>query len=103
MPYQREWVSPEEIVVHNGLPVYRAYKDDDLEQPQSFWFVLGETALADEACDVRDLKEYNPNLSVSVALQKAIESGSLLQLARLKHKRHESLADAWLEALSRTE
>ena len=32
MPYKTIWVEPEVFLEHNGVTVYRTYRDDDIDQ-----------------------------------------------------------------------
>lgn len=63
MPYITEWVDPEIAVEHNGVTIWRTYKNDDVEQgARSFWYTCEENGSEDGELvfDVRDLPDYTP-------------------------------------------
>jgi hypothetical protein len=50
MPYQNQWVDPELFMTHNGVEVYRTYKDDDVDNGfMMHWFTL-ETQCGMDYC-----------------------------------------------------
>jgi hypothetical protein len=62
-----EWVEPREFLTHNGVTVYHAYKDNDAEQPLTFWYTTnpGHTGWFGDPVDpyefdVRDLNTPPP-------------------------------------------
>lgn len=62
MPYKSVWVMPSVFMRHKGVTIYRAYKDDEIEQgPRQFFFCLPEKLSEDEAFDVRDFPGFVDN------------------------------------------
>ena len=83
MPYKTEWVEPELFLEHNGVKIWRSYKENDLESPLFYWFVTNIMDTDEHAFDVRELPEWpqvedNDELvRVQATLRAAIESGRL--------------------------
>lgn len=50
------WIEPEVYLQHNGVTVYRAYKDADGERPLDNWFTTAQDD-PDYEFDVRDLPD----------------------------------------------
>lgn len=38
MPWRTEWVAPAIYLHHSGVTVYHSYKDNNIEQPLTFWY-----------------------------------------------------------------
>lgn len=51
MPYG--WIEPDVFLTHNGVTVYRAYKDEQYDRPMSSWYMVS-------ADDVPDLPRTAP-------------------------------------------
>jgi hypothetical protein len=84
MPYR--FVEPELALEHKGILVYRAYKDDDADEPLRFWFALYPWGIEDNALriefDARTLKawpkdEADHDVDSRRALKAAIDSGEI--------------------------
>ena len=63
MPYTTEFVEPEILFTHRGLPVYKTYRNDEFgEGARNFWFTLDPLHGTDSGCefDVRDLPTWQP-------------------------------------------
>jgi hypothetical protein len=63
MPYSTQWVEPELLLDHQGVKVYRVYKNDELEQgAQEYHFTLDpedeDAYESTETFDVRDLSTW---------------------------------------------
>jgi hypothetical protein len=55
MPYTTEWTPPELFMTHNGVNVFHAYKDDDMDAGRlTYWYTL-DASEDGHAFDVRDL------------------------------------------------
>ena len=49
-------VPAEEFMRHNGVVIYHAYKDDEVQRgPLTYWFVTDDFQGQDDAFDVREL------------------------------------------------
>ena len=93
MPYTQEWVDPEVMVEHKGVKVYRTYKENEFENPNTFWFTLDcDVDSYDDdphEFDVRELQTdlklpdpgYDDN-KIREILQTAIDAGLLVKKAR---------------------
>lgn len=88
MPYYSEWVEPEVFIEHNGVTVYRVYKNDNLDEGvRSYWFTVDpENTNADETShgdggsfDVRHLGGYVNDDSILPVIRAAIDNGRLTQ------------------------
>jgi hypothetical protein len=86
MPYRTEWESPAVVVEHNGVTVFRVYKDNHVEEPRTYWFTLDEletSDCSDAAFDVRSLPTWGQNQQTDEhdrivrTLRDAIESNLL--------------------------
>ena len=86
MPYRREYFDAETVLTHQGVTVYAAYDEDDLEpSPAAYWYVLDpDHCLHDEtAFDIRDLALGDPALCAdcpadhAAILTHAIATGQL--------------------------
>lgn len=78
MPYKTEWVDPELLLTHNGVSVYRTYRDDDIEDGKSdYWFTTDklDNEGDDTRFDIRDLPNYTCKYSGEVIIKDAIELG----------------------------
>lgn len=69
MPMQTAWIDPELLLEHQGVRVFRTYKDDDYDQgTKRYWFTLNpqcgvlDSLCEDELCrhvfDVRELSTW---------------------------------------------
>jgi hypothetical protein len=84
MPTTTEWTSPELFMTHNGVNVFHAYNDDDMDAGQLYyWYTLVATEDG-HAFDVRDLDvpstrhvELGDTESIRQALREAIDAGLL--------------------------
>lgn len=55
MPFITQWIDPELFMEHNGVRVFRTYKDDDVGQGcKDYWFTLNNNS-DEDAFDVREL------------------------------------------------
>ena len=86
MPYRYEYFDAETVLTHQGVTVYAAYDEDDLEpSPLAYWYVLDPNhCLHDEtAFDIRDLALGDPALCAdrpadhAAILTHAIATGQL--------------------------
>ena len=75
MPWIHETVDREIALQHNGVTVYHAYKDQELDWPLTYWFALSPEDDADEF-DVRDLAVEQTG-DVQAMLKAAIDAGLL--------------------------
>lgn len=81
MPTTTTWVDPDLFLTHNGVNVFHTYKDDDVEQGQSFcWYTLN-CCEDDHAFDVRDLTDehvpFDDGEVHAAIIRKAIDEGRL--------------------------
>ena len=63
MPSRSEPVEPEILLTHRGVPVYRTYRDDNVEEGlRTFWFTLDPFYGTDSGAefDVRTLPTWQP-------------------------------------------
>lgn len=89
------WVPPELFIRYKRVSVYRTYRHDTAEDPNTYHYVLDPTADEDAQFDVRDLdawqqqktiyldKEEDPNdhlLQIARVLKLAIDNGELKPL-----------------------
>jgi hypothetical protein len=66
LPYKSEYVAPELFVEHNGVKIYRTYKDDDIDEPRPFWYTADvEMIDPSDEFDVRQLPVKLGNLDTS--------------------------------------
>jgi hypothetical protein len=83
MPYRREWIENERAFSFLGIPVYHAYKDDDVENQLECWFHICEDGENGEAFDARDLLREDPDLSASLVVGvEDMPEGSISSLHR---------------------
>ena len=75
MPTIHETVDREIALEHNGVIIYRAYKDGWLDSPLTYWFALSPEDDADEF-DVRDL-DVEQGDDIDATLKAAIDAGLL--------------------------
>jgi len=68
VPWRIEWIEPEIFLQHNGVTVYHAYKNNDVEQKFTYWFTTNPEYYEEfggEAdpyeFDVRDLNTPPPD------------------------------------------
>tara|TARA_R100000234_G_scaffold119896_1_gene104222 strand:+ start:1102 stop:1470 length:369 start_codon:yes stop_codon:yes gene_type:complete len=98
MPWKHEWVDPElaftchKFTKMKGaqysqctyIPVYRAYKDDNYNEPLSYWYTLHDGAPETDTnhasnhhgifdFDIRDFPNYDETLSHQHIIQTAID------------------------------
>lgn len=77
MPYI--WVPPELYVRHNGVSVYRAYRNDNLDDKYKYCYTLS-AAEDGHQFDIRDLDLYkiaDEKIPLDVILREAIEAGEI--------------------------
>ena len=75
MPYMETWLEREIVLVHNGVTVYHAYKEDWFESPLFYWFALSPDDDTDEF-DVRDLAVEQSD-DIEAMLKAAIDANLL--------------------------
>jgi hypothetical protein len=75
MPWIHDTVDREIALQHNGVTVYHAYKDGELDWPLTYWFALSPDDDADEF-DVRDLAIKQSD-DIEATLKAAIDDGLL--------------------------
>lgn len=77
MPYKTEWVNSEVFFKHNGVKIYRVYKNDDFKTPLHFWFTTDSSKIPeiDFTFDVRDLIPEYIKLSFEKIGQKEFAQG----------------------------
>ena len=57
-------VPAEEFMRHNGVIIYHAYKDDEVQRgPLTYWFVTDDFQGQDDAFDVRDLPAWKETIN----------------------------------------
>ena len=90
MPYQTQFVPPEEFLTHEGVTVYRTYADGDAGSPWTYWFTTNPNDLESEDWfDVRDLPRWTltgrpggpDDACIRDILRQAIESGHVRPFA----------------------
>jgi len=77
MPYRQEWVAPDLVVVVNGLGVWRAYKDANWDEPESFWYRLDPEDEWESDFDIRNLPSFNEGRDHADVLTEAVAAGAL--------------------------
>jgi len=70
------WQDPEVAFVHRGVPIYRTYKDDDINHPMIYWYSFFPEYDA-PTFDVRMLPYHNVKGSYEEIIRVAIEKGDL--------------------------
>jgi hypothetical protein len=84
MPYV--FVPPELVADHKGVPIYRAYKNEDANEPLAFWFALYPFGVENDAAritfDARTLKAWprdrkESEVDVGAVLAAAVEAGEI--------------------------
>lgn len=56
MPYATFWVPPDVALVHHGIPVYHAYREDDYDDPLTYWYTLNPHSTDDD--DFFDIRDF---------------------------------------------
>lgn len=59
MPYVTEWVSPDVFLEYKDVIIYRSYKNDDYDNPMSYWFTTSVQESDEYEFDVRELDDFN--------------------------------------------
>jgi len=92
MPLRQLFVEPDVVLTHKGVTIYRAYTDDDVDQPEPFVFttnLLGTDSHHPDAFDIRDIEKLRavhqmrayPDRAgsfVQDALVEAVEAGLIV-------------------------
>lgn len=61
MPYKYQECPADLLVHHNGVGVYRTYKNDDVDNvPSTYYFVTNPYDSQENAFDARELPNYDP-------------------------------------------
>ena len=55
MPTSSSWVDPEVFLTHNGVTVYHAYRDDDVDQGALWYHFTLDCNSDDNSFDIRNL------------------------------------------------
>ena len=92
MPQKTEWVPNEVALTHNGVTIYRSYKDDDFDQPHEFWFHTSPHGSSNhgEDFDVRDIPGFGPEP------QPGDREGMAALQGRIEAKLKEAIDRGWL-------
>ena len=72
-----KWVEPYKVFTHRGISIYCTYKNDDYENPSTYWFTtdVTEDKSENEKCefDIRDLPLYQDLSTIKVVFKNAID------------------------------
>lgn len=75
MPYDTIYMPAEKVLEHNGVSIYRDYKDDNINEPATYWYSFDEDD--NHVFDVRELPQYKSFESHYSIMIQAIEEGTL--------------------------
>ena len=81
MPYA--WVEPIVLLEYAGVSIYHAYDDEDMNKPLFCWYTVDVTE-EQPNLDIRDLPEYDPQLSHEEIFRRAIDNKSSILMEHLK-------------------
>ena len=60
MPYKYQECPADMLLHHNGVGIYRTYKNDDVDNPPSaYWFVTDPYGSQEHAFDARELPGFH--------------------------------------------
>lgn len=84
MPYNSEWVEPEEVLTHGDVTIWSTYKNDDVNQGSlSYWYTTdsreGDESSSPAVFDIRDLSTYagDSDGHHESSMRQAIDAGEL--------------------------